>query len=97
MKKIRHHQHAVRTVQKLFSVLGQIQKLKYRIDFHKLRAGDLVKTIRIQQSKALLQHAVHPSVPVVHRIFQKISLRIQQAEVHPPGVHADAVRLPVFF
>ena len=97
MKKIRHHQHAVRTVQKLLPVLRQIQKLKYRINFHELGTCDLVKTVRIQQRKALLQHAVYPSVPVVHRIFQQIPLRVQQAEIHAPGIHADAVNLPVFF
>ncbi len=35
-----------------------------------------------------------PLVPVMHRHFQQTALRVQQAEVHAPAIHADAVQFP---
>ena len=60
-----------------------------------LNAGLLEDLGTRRPAERLGQHAVGPAVPVVVGIADQPAVPVQQAEIHAPGVHADAGQRPL--
>nr|BFE76917.1 hypothetical protein GCM10020092_102180 [Actinoplanes digitatis] len=56
-----------------------------------MQAGQRVQLVLAEQGADPLRHAVGAAVPVVHRIAEQRSGRVQQPVVHRPRVDADPV------
>ena len=96
-EQIGHKQQAAGFFPGFCVLLLHRQQLEQGVDGHDLAAGGGIQGIRIHPGHRFFHHALGAAVPVVHRVAQQVSVFVQQAKVHAPGIKPDAVKRTRFF
>ena len=90
VEQIRNGQKARRNLQLGRTALYKTHHLIERIDRHELDAG-LREHLCLGDSRPdRLHHSLCPAVPVADRVADEITVAVQEAEVHAPGVDGQA-------
>ena len=90
-QKIRHKREFFGDLQR--RVVLERQQLIQRVELQKGQPR-LGKNFFLRHNlKGLFHHAVGHVVAIMHRQRDQIAIFVQQAEIHAPGVHANAIQL----
>src|ERR1043166_2930090 len=89
VKKIRHHQQALRLPQNAGLMLLCRQQLEKRIEWKELQAGSRENFCSWHPFESCLHHAACASVTIMKWLAKNLVLFGEQHVIYAPGIHAD--------
>lgn len=92
-EEVGHEQRAAGALEQLGALLREGIELEDRVELHELVAGRPVELVAADDPADLLDHPGGAGVAVVDGVLHQVAVPVEQAEIHPPGVDADALEI----